>query len=83
MARVLCYNLTGKLTGHASSIPIKNNIDKIFQRFYRVDETGKKFHGLGIGLYVAEDIIQRHNGKIWVESELGKGSTFYFELPIT
>lgn len=60
----------------------RNNINKIFQRFYRVDETGKTFHGLGIGLYVASDIIHRHGGKLWVESELGKGSTFFFEIPV-
>ncbi|MBG9376536.1 response regulator [Panacibacter sp. DH6] len=60
----------------------RNNLNKIFQRFYRVDETGKAFHGLGIGLYVAADIIQRHGGKLWAESELGKGSTFFFEIPL-
>lgn len=57
--------------------------NKIFERFYRV--TGNNLHtypGLGLGLFIAKEIIERHNGKIWFESEEGKGSTFYFSLPI-
>lgn len=59
----------------------KEDQEKIFERFYRVytgDE--KTFPGLGMGLYISSDIIKRHNGRIWVESEKGKGSTFYFTL---
>jgi len=37
--------------------------------------------GLGLGLFISADIIKRHNGKIWAESELGKGATFHFSLP--
>lgn len=62
---------------------IKTQQDKIFERFYRV--TGNNLHtypGLGLGLFIAKEIIERHNGKIWLESEVGKGSTFYFSLPI-
>jgi len=57
--------------------------DKIFERFYRV--TGNDLHtypGLGIGLFIAKEIIERHDGKIWFESEVGKGTTFYFSLPL-
>ena len=60
----------------------KNKVRKIFERFYRVDETASQFSGLGIGLHISKEIITRHNGKIWAESEFGKGSTFFFTLPI-
>ena len=57
--------------------------EKLFQRFYRVDnERIKNISGFGIGLYLASEIIQRHNGTIGVESQEDKGSTFYFRLPI-
>ncbi len=54
----------------------------LFERYYRVESNAPYISGFGIGLYLSAEIIQRHNGKIWVESELGKGSTFYFTLPI-
>jgi signal transduction histidine kinase len=56
---------------------------KVFEQFYR--ESGKNedtFAGMGLGLYVSSEIIQKHNGEIWVDSEKGKGSTFCFTLPI-
>jgi PAS domain S-box-containing protein len=55
----------------------------IFTRFYRIDEVSPNISGLGIGLYLSHEIITRHNGKIWVESQEGEGSTFYFSLPKT
>ncbi|MEP6726329.1 MAG: PAS domain S-box protein [Bacteroidota bacterium] len=58
------------------------HLDKIFDRYYRVQEHAIHFQGLGIGLYISNNIIQRHKGKMWVESEPEKGSTFYFTLPI-
>jgi two-component system, LuxR family, sensor kinase FixL len=61
----------------------QENIDNLFERFYRVEGAEVKFPGLGIGLYIAKEIIERHRGKLWVESEAGKGSTFYFTLPVT
>lgn len=54
---------------------------KIFTRFYRVEDVNPNISGLGIGLYISSQVIERHEGKIWVESELGKGSTFWFALP--
>jgi two-component system phosphate regulon sensor histidine kinase PhoR len=55
---------------------------KIFERFYRVEDKKNMTSGLGMGLYISNEIISNHNGTIGVESELGKGSTFYFELPL-
>ncbi|MDQ6843487.1 MAG: ATP-binding protein [Bacteroidota bacterium] len=61
----------------------KDQQDKVFDRFYRV--SGQNLHtypGLGLGLYISREIIQRHGGEIYVESEPGKGTTFYFTLPL-
>jgi PAS domain S-box-containing protein len=54
----------------------------IFERFFRAERT-KNLEGIGLGLYLCRQIIYRHHGKIWAESEEGKGSTFYFTIPIT
>ena len=56
-----------------------DNLDKIFDKFIRV--TAEKKEGTGLGLPIAKDIVSLHNGRIWVKSELGKGSQFYFTLP--
>jgi signal transduction histidine kinase len=61
----------------------ENNYSKIFERYYRVEGQDIHFQGLGIGLFISMDIIQRHKGKLWVNSEPGKGSTFYFTIPVT
>ncbi len=56
---------------------------KIFERFYQVtDEEENPFPGLGIGLHISAEIVRRHQGKIWVESTKGYGSTFTFTLPL-
>ncbi len=55
----------------------------IFDRFFRVHESSQNFSGLGLGLYISAEIINRHKGKVGMESEEGKGSTFWFTLPIT
>jgi signal transduction histidine kinase len=60
----------------------KSEHKKIFERFYRANGSNSVISGFGLGLYICCQIIQRHKGKIWVESEEGKGSTFYFELPL-
>lgn len=56
--------------------------DRIFERFFRVSgEDERTFPGMGIGLHFCAEVISRHSGKIWVESDKHKGSTFYFTLP--
>lgn len=56
---------------------------KVFDRYYRIETADTQTtSGFGLGLYLSAEIIQRHNGKVWVESETGKGSTFYFSLPL-
>ena len=56
------------------------DLRNIFSRFYRVGGVSSTYSGSGIGLYISSEIIKRHGGRIWAESELGKGSTFYFSI---
>ncbi|GAB3907086.1 PAS domain-containing sensor histidine kinase [Mucilaginibacter boryungensis] len=59
------------------------DISRIFDRYYRVEtDNTRHISGFGVGLYLSAEIIRRHGGEIWVESESGKGSTFYFSLPL-
>lgn len=60
---------------------VQEKLQNIFSRYYRVDDSKFNVSGLGIGLYLCHEIINRHNGKIWAESSLGEGSTFWFTLP--
>ena len=59
------------------------DLDSVFKRYFRVttNET-QHISGFGIGLYLSAEIIERHDGRIWAESDFGKGSTFYFSLPL-
>jgi signal transduction histidine kinase len=61
----------------------KEDQPHLFTRFYRVSlERTIDVRGQGVGLYIAKAIVEGHGGEIWVESELGQGSTFTFTLPL-
>jgi len=61
-----------------------NDLEKIFERFYRVNKNySRERGGTGLGLSICLEIIDRHKGKIWVESQEKKGSTFYVVLPLS
>jgi two-component system phosphate regulon sensor histidine kinase PhoR len=66
---------------HDTGVGIEpESIARIFERFYKIDRA-RSSGGTGLGLSIAKHIIESHGGKIWVESELGKGSSFFFTLP--
>lgn len=60
----------------------KENLSKLFNRYYRVDNTAMRFDGLGLGLFISSEILKRHQGNFWIESNEGEGSIFYFGLPL-
>lgn len=85
-------SITVKLTGDDTVIQIQvqdtgagipaDDIPHLFQKFYRVDNSSTRtVGGTGLGLFISKKIIELYNGRIWVESEYGKGSTFFINLP--
>lgn len=62
----------------------QEHVDHVFERFYRVDGTlARQTGGSGLGLPICRGLVEAHEGKIWVESQLGKGSTFFFSIPLS
>ncbi|NMC14586.1 MAG: hypothetical protein GYA34_17085, partial [Chloroflexi bacterium] len=59
------------------------HLDNIFKRFYRVPTPNTNVRGTGLGLFICRQIVRAHGGEIWVESTLGKGTTFFIRLPAT
>jgi signal transduction histidine kinase len=74
-----CIIISIKDTGIGVS---SEELNKIFNKFYQAD-TGddRKNEGTGLGLFICREIIQKHKGEIWVESQLNKGSQFYIKIP--
>jgi PAS domain S-box-containing protein len=68
------------VTDHGPGIN-KENQAHIFSQFYRVRDRDRHISGLGLGLYITQEIIERHGGRIWVESEPGNGASFLFAIP--
>ena len=61
-----------------------DELGQVFERFHRGRQVSStNYGGLGLGLYITKQIIERHGGAIWVESREGQGTTFYFSLPAT
>ncbi|MBX2926141.1 MAG: MEKHLA domain-containing protein [Chitinophagaceae bacterium] len=58
------------------------HLEQIFAQFYRVTTHANNTEGMGLGLFIAREIMQAHSGKIWAESELNKGSVFYIQFPV-
>jgi signal transduction histidine kinase len=57
-------------------------VDKLFNRYFQGEYDESYTSGMGLGLFIAKKIISKHQGKIGVDTELGKGSSFWFTLPL-
>jgi PAS domain S-box-containing protein len=76
--------------GHFLVVSVKDNgigippdaLDRIFEKFYRVDPNCSAHKGIGLGLALVREIVTAHGGKVWAESKNGKGTTFYVALPL-
>jgi PAS domain S-box-containing protein len=80
-----------KVCGNKAQVSVKDegmgikpeDLQRLFERYYRVESVeNQHIAGFGLGLYLSAEIIKRHDGEIWAESENGAGSTFYFSLPL-
>jgi signal transduction histidine kinase len=58
------------------------HLPHVFERFYKPGPQRSAYSGLGVGLYISKEIVERHGGRIWAESQPGRGSAFYVELPL-
>jgi len=80
----------GELTGEHYQVSVRDQgigiapdqIEKIFDKFYRVDVSNTGVPGIGLGMNIVKNLVEAHGGKVWAESELGKGTTVIFKVPI-
>ncbi len=71
-----------EVVDHGIGIPADQQ-GRIFERFFRATTSPiERYGGLGLGLYITKEIVERHGGRIWLTSEAGKGATFYVALPL-
>ena len=80
-AQLVNNEMVIKVSDTGMGIP-KDDLNKIFGRFYRIHRPGKQIQGTGLGLAIVKEIVLRHDGRIDVESEIEKGSTFTVYLPV-
>jgi len=73
-------NVVVSITDYGQGIA-KDKLPHIFKRYFRADNT-KKIEGLGLGLFLSKQIIDAHNGRVWIKSKLNEGSTFSFSIPL-
>ncbi|HEU0025666.1 MAG TPA: ATP-binding protein, partial [Ktedonobacterales bacterium] len=70
-----------RVSDSGQGIPLREQ-ERIFERYQRVESAAtRRTQGAGLGLYICRAILEAHGGRIWVQSELGHGSTFSFSLP--
>lgn len=80
-ARVVDNTIEVSVADQGVGIP-SDELERVFDKFYRGTQKRRNHGGAGLGLAICQAVIQSHDGQIWVESIVGRGSTFYFRLPI-
>jgi len=58
------------------------DLEKLFTKFFRTQRGKDMAQGTGLGLNITKNLVERHNGQIWVESEVGSGTTFHYQIPV-
>lgn len=82
--------LTGKVIDGCFQVSVEDHgtgmtpeqVDKVFDKFYRADASNTAVEGTGLGMSIVKHIVEAHGGKVWVESEYGKGTTVTFRIPL-
>ena len=67
---------------YTGAVIAPEDLDRIFEEFQQTDAGARQREGTGLGLALAKRFVEMHGGRIWCDSELGKGSTFRFTLPV-